>query len=160
MSNRLGRRPGLLESLPPVVIDPPERTGSGLHRRRVDISIELRQTVVPARPSLGLIHGVLWIVLALILLVLLSGSPARAQWTIRQYERGGVTYSEGYNYSTGEQWSGTSRTRRGVTYTDIVPMFGKTMHCRSRGQRELRVVIHECAIGVLQAQACAACTTD
>ena len=109
--------------------------------------------------GLGLIRGVLWIVLAL-LLVPRSCSPARAQWTIRQYERGGVTYSEGYNYSTGEQWSGTSRTRKGVTYTDIVPMFGKTVHCRSGGQRALRLVIHECAIRVLQAQACAACTTD
>jgi hypothetical protein len=62
VSNRL-RRPGRLTSLPPVIIDPPERSGGGGPRR------------VPRRS--GFLSALVWTLLAL-LLGMVSCAPARA----------------------------------------------------------------------------------
>jgi hypothetical protein len=63
VSNRLRQGTGRLD-LPPVVIDPPERTGSG--PRRVRIIIDIRQTVAP-RPQPRIWPWLFWLALALLL---------------------------------------------------------------------------------------------
>jgi hypothetical protein len=75
MSNRL-RRPGQLVSLPPVVIDPPVRTGGG--PQRIHITIEIRQTVARSRPSSGFGNAIAFLVLLLVLGLLFGCSAAKA----------------------------------------------------------------------------------
>jgi hypothetical protein len=110
VSNRL-RRPGRLTSLPPVVIDPPER-GGGPQRIHIIIDVHLP---VPPRPQPRLWPWPFWLVLAGILIA----ASAHAQ---------GIHYD---HWTSTDGWHGETMTQGDRIETRDYGPHGERHTCRS-----------------------------